>query len=176
MTRESIIDALFALLMANPDTFATSGRRLKLWTQVTEQPALFLRHDYDEVPTHPTGIPPRIVVACEAWVYARCEDPDDIPEVVLNNLLDSIEISLRPAPGFERQTLGGLVHHCWLEGRIDIHPGDLDGQAIAVVPIKMLVPTIDSPQRQPTPTITKVAMEDGSGAWQLENTGNWAWG
>jgi hypothetical protein len=38
--------------------------------------------------------------------------------------------------------LGGLVTHCWIEGRIEIHPGDLDGQAIAVVPIRMLVPTI----------------------------------
>ena len=38
------------------------------------------------------------------------------------------------------QTLGGRVHKCWIEGRIQKFQGDLDGQTLIVVPIKILVP------------------------------------
>ena len=58
----------------------------------------------------------------------------------LNGLLDAVEAALNPFP-LEAQTLGGLVTHCWIDGSTDYHPGDLDGQAIAVVPVKVLVPT-----------------------------------
>jgi hypothetical protein len=140
-TREAYIDALYQTLITS-STFHTTGRRLVLWNLVNEQPALFLRHVGDDNPPRPTRIPPRTVIDCEPWIYAKAPDPDSIPETVLNNLLDDIDRALQPAPASEAQTLGGLVTHCWIEGRIEIHPGDLDGQGIAVVPIKMLVPTI----------------------------------
>lgn len=140
-TRETLIGALFNLLNASHD-YKTSGRRLMLWNLVNEQPALFLRHVGDEFPPRPTGLLSRTMIECEAWIYAKSADPDSAPEVVMNGLLDKIETALKPGPAQEAQTLGGLVTHCWIEGRIEIHPGDLDGQAIAVVPIRMLVPTI----------------------------------
>ena len=45
-------------------------------------------------------------------------------------------------PGFndQRLTLGGLVHHCWISGKVFKEQGDLDGQALLVVPIAILVP------------------------------------
>jgi hypothetical protein len=141
-SREAIIDALFTVLTKD-DAYQTTGRRLILWSQVNEQPALFLRHVADEFPPRPTRMPPKTVIECEAWIYCNAgANPDLAPEVALNALLDGVETALKPAPGIEAQTLGGLVTHCWIEGRVEIHPGDLDGQAIAVVPIKMLVPTI----------------------------------
>jgi hypothetical protein len=35
-----------------------------------------------------------------------------------------------------------VVQHCWIEGKTEIYPGDLDNQAIAVVPIRVLVPIL----------------------------------
>ena len=37
-------------------------------------------------------------------------------------------------------TLGGLVHHCFIDGKVFKDPGDLDGQALIIVPITVLAP------------------------------------
>jgi|SRR5579859_6399071 len=39
-------------------------------------------------------------------------------------------------------TLGGLVHHCWIEGRGVMVPGDLDpsGLAMQTIPVKIMIP------------------------------------
>lgn len=140
ITRESILSALFALLTEGA-TFKTTGRRLILWSQVAAQPALFLRHVGDDYPRRPTGMPPRAEIACEVWLYSNAgQDPDAVPEQSINDLIDAVEAAIKPDP-YPAQTLGGLVTHVWIEGTVEIHPGDLDGQAIAVVPIRCLVPT-----------------------------------
>lgn len=123
--------------------FRTTGRRLKLWTEVAEQPALFLRNTRDDYAQRPTGIPARVTMNCEAWLYSNAGgNPDIAPAITLNYLVDALERALLPAGGQDAQTLGGLVQHCWIEGSVEMHPGDLDGQAIAIVPIKILVPTL----------------------------------
>ena len=44
-------------------------------------------------------------------------------------------------PGYpKRLTLGGLVHHCYIDGSVFKDPGDIDAQAMMVIPILMLVP------------------------------------
>jgi hypothetical protein len=124
--------------------FRTTGRRLQIWTQVADQPALFLRNIGDEYgKRRGRELPGATIVEAEAWLYSNAgRDPDLAPGVALNNLIDAVKAALDPVPGLP-QTLGltqTTVQHCWIEGRIDMHPGDLDGQAIAVVPIKILAP------------------------------------
>nr|WP_294564482.1 hypothetical protein [uncultured Rhodopila sp.] len=142
MSRETIMTALFTLLTVG-GAFQTTGRRLIHWSKVPQQPALFLRNaDGGDYPQRTTRLPPKVTLDCEVWLY--CNDgsnPDVAPAIGLNNAIDAVEAALKPAPGFEAQTLGGLVSHCWIEGKIDMHPGDLDGQAIAIVPVKLLVPS-----------------------------------
>ena len=58
----------------------------------------------------------------------------------MNNLIDAVEDALDPAPLYQNQTLGGIVSHCWFEGDVMKEPGDLDGDGIAIIPIKILVP------------------------------------
>lgn len=146
MSRETITMALFNLLCsANfQPGFQTTGRRLIMWTRCPAQPALFLRNTGDEYPHRPTGMPAKVVMECEAWIYSNAgTDPNIDPATGLNCIIDAVEAIMKPAPGFAVQTLGGLVAHAWIEGKIDMHPGDLDGQAIAVIPIKILVPIIN---------------------------------
>lgn len=44
----------------------------------------------------------------------------------------------RPTSVTRKQTLGGLVPHCWIDGKVMKDPGDLDGDGIAVIPLKIL--------------------------------------
>jgi hypothetical protein len=143
--RNQIYRALYDRLK-NAAPFLTTATRLIPWTQVGDQPALFLRtgpkNDWLE---RQGRAPPRVVLEAEIWIYARGSedpnDPDAAPSMRLNPLIGAVEAALDPYP-LEAQTLGGLVAHCWLEGEGAIESGDLSGQAIACLPVKMLVPGV----------------------------------
>lgn len=139
-TRETVMHRLFVLLR-NSGPYKTSGRRMKFWTDVAAQPALFLRHVSDETKHQGIGMPGFVTMECEAWLYANGgKDEDAVPETELNDLLDAVEAAIAPPPGTDTQTLGGIVLHAFIEGTTKMHPGDIGGQAIAVVPIKVIVP------------------------------------
>lgn len=121
--------------------FRTVSRRLKLWGDVAAQPALFVRNADDDVANRPHRMPRRLTLNVEAWVYNKSGPSEaDAPSVLQNYLLDALCDVLEPTAGNEVVTLGGLVHNCWIEGNIERHPGDLDGQAIAIIPIRILLP------------------------------------
>lgn len=137
MNRELIMTAAFNLVAASAG-FQTSGRRLVLWNKCPSQPAIFLRNVGDEYPQRPArGLPAKVTIKAEIWIYTKV-GPDDVPGSSINGLVDAVEAALQPATGAETQTLGGLVSHCWIEGEIMMDPGDIDGQAKAIIPIKIL--------------------------------------
>jgi len=115
--------------------FLTTGRRVKHWQQVAEQPALFLRRtgtldEYD-------GDLPIVTVDGEIWIYSRAgEDPDAAPDVALSNLDRLARDSLEPDDDM-RCTLGGLCYWCRIEGRSDYSPGDQSGQGISRIPVRI---------------------------------------
>ena len=137
-TREQVMGALFTLLQGAA-SFAQSGRRLKLWTEVHEQPALFLRDTGETVDEGAPTNPARVTLEAEVWIYAKT-DPDGAPGATLNNLIDAVWTAMQPGPAFPCQTLGGLVAHAWIDGHVEKDPGDLDSQAKAVIPIRILIP------------------------------------
>ena len=70
-------------------------------------------------------------------------DTDIAPAVILNNALDALDDVLKPTGRdalFNRQTLGGLVSHCFVDGTVMKDAGDFDQQGVAVVPLKILLP------------------------------------
>jgi hypothetical protein len=138
-TREAIMTALFAQVVG-AYAFRTVGRRLQLWKETPDQPALFLRNAGDHYPARAVrGLPAKVTIEAEIWLYVRVgPDKSAIPGAALNALIDAVEMALQPGPAQEVQTLGGLVQHCWIEGKIEMDPGDLDGQAKAIIPVRML--------------------------------------
>jgi hypothetical protein len=149
--RETIIEALcaqlaqarFAAPINDNDTWATLSRRLKLWSDVAsaDQPALFVAEHGENIAFASENLPGKTTLNIDLFVYISAgRDRDCIPARDLNIALDALTAALAPPPGFDRQTLGGLVHHCRIEGRIVKDPGDLDGQGLALVPIKILAP------------------------------------
>lgn len=141
MSREPIDAALFALISASP-VWATASRRLILPAETGGQPALFLRSDGEHWDQRRTGMPAIVTLHREAWIYFQCDPQGDAPSAVLNSLVDTLIAALQPPPGQEKQTLGGLVTHCWVEGEMRSDAGDISGQGVAIVPIKVMTSTL----------------------------------
>ena len=143
MSREVIYQALFEKLRYCAQ-FATTGRRLKHWGDASvQQPALFVvAGPYQHYPEADYLRPREPRFDAEVWLYFK--NPENInaddapaPEAGLNDLIDAVERTLAGDEPFQSpQTLGITgVLYCRIEGRIEIDPGHLSGQAIAIVPV-----------------------------------------
>lgn len=143
--RETIYAALFAKV-TQAANFVTTSRMLVHWADVPPEghPALFLRQ-VSETYSRQRGLPPRVQLSVEVYMYVHTMQqqlaPNVTPSTLLNPLLDSVEATLAPDDGSNQvQTLGGLVSHCWIEGQIEIFEGVLGDQAVAIIPVSILVP------------------------------------
>ena len=149
--------------------FKTYSRRLVMWEQLAQQqqtggtrigqPALYL---FDGVITSDSGtinyertslsVPFKRELARAIVIYAQIPGAYDTSGVdattpggdIFYPLIEAIESALE-LPYGEPQgalTLGGRVFHCWIEGRQYIFSGDIDpeGQGMAIVPIKIMLP------------------------------------
>ncbi len=155
-TREAIFTALFALVSTgegSPGTISWgageallyTSRRVKLWDDLPSQPAL-CQAEHDESFVQATRLPFKRSFSASWLIYHKAgADPSAIPGQTSNAILDAIETVFSPSPSDPgwpdaRLTLGGLVHHCFISGKVFKDPGDLDGQALIIVPITVLVP------------------------------------
>jgi hypothetical protein len=136
------MNALFELL-ETAYVFSTASRRPMSASSLptVEMPAMFLIDD-DE--SHVRGdalrAPGKLRITCAAWIFtADAQDPNAIPATTLNNILDAIDPKtggvLKPSVATQRQTLGGLVYDCWVEGKVTKDPGVLGGLGFAHIPI-----------------------------------------
>jgi hypothetical protein len=141
--REAIYKALFALVKDLPE-FITVSRRARLVKDVTaeEQPALFIEEGPGETVKNPVeGGESVFNLYVDLGFYARIpDDRETAPSSVLNPLIDAVCNALAPGAGEEQQTLGGLVYHCRIDGKILKNEGLLDGQASVVIPVEILGP------------------------------------
>lgn len=157
-TREQVFTALFGLLDgvqwnlgtdAAPvmATFKEKTRRIVLFSDVpaAEQPWIG-QAEHAETSAQKTNMPYKRVWKASWMVYHRASDvPGGIGAIWNNLIIDALEAALAPKPGDEgfldeRNTLSGLVWHCFIEGEVFKDPGDIDKQALIVVPITLLVP------------------------------------
>jgi hypothetical protein len=153
MSREAIYSALFALVSqgegqpgkitgAGGETLLFTSRRVKLFGDLPAQPAL-CQAEHGETYAQQTNLPYKRTFSASWLLYHTAgNDPSAVPSTTTNNLLDAIGAAITPYPnnpGY-RQTLGGLVHHCFINGKVFRESGDLDGQALFIVPITLLIP------------------------------------
>ena len=146
-SRETIYAALFALA-AQSAGYVTTSRYLQHWSEVSPeaQPALYQRQVSESV-ARVRGVPQQMTLNVEIYIYVRTNaqmlDPTIVPSTLMNPLLDALETALAPTGKdlqLQTQTLGGLVSHCWINGTTEIFEGFLADQAVAIVPISILVP------------------------------------
>lgn len=137
---EGIMSGLLTYIRGKVPSFVTVDRRVKHWTQVAEQPALFLRR----IGMHDTynGSMPIVTIEAEIWIYCNAgTSPDVAPDEALTNLEREVRDAMAPDdPQQMRFTIGGLVHWCRIVGKSDISPGDQGPQAIARIPVHITIP------------------------------------
>lgn len=88
------------------------------------------------------GIPVKWKLEVLVFIFVSTSSPGAEPETVLNNILDSIDKALAAPLGSgplnNRQTLGGLVHDCRINGTIERDPGFISGIGAAAIPIEIV--------------------------------------
>lgn len=141
-TREEIYQAFFDLVSQTPG-LKTSNRRFKLWTDVQppDQPALFIVQRGEQAKFTPRT-PTIWTLHLNVVLYGHNGGQESLaPMSNLNPIIDAVVAKLLPtAPMYEEQTLGGLVERCRIDGEIQTDEGTLGDQAVAVIPITILVP------------------------------------
>lgn len=139
--RENIMSALFEVASTSTPAFVTRERKVRLWGDVPDnQRPYFAMGERDEewVGGDP-GTPTRRIFNVEFYIYTTARNVD-VPSAVLNPLLDAIQLALAPNILTHRFTLGDLIYHGYITGRIFKDPGDIDGDGMAIVPFKLIVP------------------------------------
>jgi hypothetical protein len=146
VAREQIYSALFALLQSAAN-FKTVGR---VWVPSNkldppQLPALFMVENSEHAVQTAPGRPAKWLLDVDVMIYAHNEGESQpagaenyVPATALNNLLDAVENALTPAAATNVQSLGGLVHHCWIEGKIEKDAALQGANSVAVVPVRML--------------------------------------
>ncbi len=142
-TREQAACALFKLLTSSY-TYPTTSRRFRTFDDIAQvqKPALYQVEHEEEHVRGKQLIPAIRTLMVDVYLFISTGmDPKAVPITTLNNLIDAID----PVSGgvltpndHGRQTLGGLVTDCYIEGKITKVPGDLDGQGVAIIPIKVV--------------------------------------
>jgi hypothetical protein len=144
MSREAAFSALFAAVSA-AYPWGLASRRLKLWSEVPAalRPALFQLEAGAETYQWPTPAAPKRTLEAKLFLYFDARDPATPGASAVNAALDALDAALAPAGtdlALGRQTLGGAVHDCKISGVPVRDPGDLDGDAIAVVVVRVVLP------------------------------------
>jgi len=128
-------------------TFKTKTRRIVMFDQVpSEQQAWCGQAEYGEQEEQTSGLPYKTVLEAH-WLVYQCIAKDPKAEATIENnlIIAGVKKALAAIPsdvGFfeKRNTLGNLVHKCFINGRIFKDPGDIDGQGLILIPIRILVP------------------------------------
>jgi hypothetical protein len=146
-TREQAYEALWTLVQTvHPpggyNQWRTKSRRLALWDNVppASQPALFLHKGIETVNQPQAYGAIQYSWQSQIWIYFRSDTlPQGIlPDSEINNFLDAFDLVLQGLPPGERQTLGGVIYQCFIDGVIAFDDGLVDNQAVIIIPITML--------------------------------------
>lgn len=141
--REAIFAALFALITPAYAWQNAPTRRVALWTNVPAEnrPAMYQFEGHDESWNWSNSANPTVFLEASIFVYTSCPFPA-VGATQLNTILNAITARLIPS-GRDltsgRQTLGGLVQWARIQGSVSRVPGDIDGEGMAIVPIRILV-------------------------------------
>jgi hypothetical protein len=101
---------------------------------------LFQVQTGERAKTNANGEPLIWIATVDLMIYTQGSgDEQVVPSQELNALLDAVEAALAPpANGDGKQTLGGKVSHCRLQGLVRITENVSGAIAMAVLPVEIL--------------------------------------
>ena len=143
--RESAIGALMNIVASAYPWTLGPARRLKLWSDVpsASRPACFLFEGGQETYSWSESALPKRIIEVKLFVYLNAKDPSTVGAALLNGVMDALDTALALSGGdlvLGRNTLNGTAYHCKIDGKALKDPGDLDGDALLIVPIKLILP------------------------------------
>ena len=142
--RDTILNALYQLLKTKLGSNVTTiGRRHMMPPQLTSamQPALFVIQGAELREPHPRGTGGKLTMRALLVAYCYDNAGNSDGSTKLNILIGQIEDALAPDTANPAVlTLCGLVYNCWIDGESDIDPGVFGQQAVAIIPVSILVP------------------------------------
>lgn len=144
-TREAAVAALQGVVAGAYPWKLGPARRLKLWSDVPAamRPACFIFEGGQELSSWSESAAPKRAMEAKLFVYLNARDPSVAGAALLNDVMDALDAALAPQgvdAALGRNTLGGSVHCCRIEGKTLKDPGDLDGDALLIVPVKLILP------------------------------------
>jgi hypothetical protein len=144
MSREAAFTALFAAVSA-AYPWSIASRRMKLWNETppSMRPSLYQLESGPETYQWTNQATPRRTLEAKLFLYFDARNPTTPGSTAINNALDALDAALAPqsldlATG--RQTLGGAVYDCRITGVPVRDVGDLDGDGLAVVSVRLIAP------------------------------------
>jgi hypothetical protein len=143
--RDVAIEALLRLVASAYARKFGPSRKLKLWTDVppASRPACFLFEGGQETYSWSEGAIPKRVIEAKLFVYLNAKDQSVLGASLINGVMDALDAAFALSGGdlaSGRNTLSGAVYSCRIDGRPLKDPGDLDGDALLIVPVKMTLP------------------------------------
>jgi hypothetical protein len=144
MSREAAFSALFATVSA-AYPWGLASRRMKLWSEVPAalRPAFFQLESGPETYQWSSPATPRRTFEAKLFLYFDARDPSTPGASMINAALDAIDAVLAPSgadASLGRQTLGGAAHDCKIMAVPVRDTGDLDGDGLAVVSVRLVAP------------------------------------
>lgn len=131
----------FSSPINNALTWNTISNRLRLWSDVSsdQQPAAFLVTHRETDEYRGLGLLRRRL-ELGVWCYLRSDSQPGSPQ--LDTLMEAFETAFNTPDNTSTNcnTLGGLVYWIRIEGKVFKDPGDLDSQAMMIVPIAVEMP------------------------------------
>lgn len=143
--REDAMNALLNVIANAYPWKVGPARRLRLWGDVpaVSRPACFLFEGSPETYSWSETAVPKRTIEAKLFIYLNAKDPSTIGASLVNAVLDALDAAFALAGSdvvSGRHTLGGAVYNCHIEGKVLKDPGDLDGDALLIVPIKVVLP------------------------------------
>lgn len=140
--RETAIEALLTLVAGAYPWASTPSRRLKLWGDVppSARPACFLFEGGQEAYDWQRSTDPKRTLEGRLFIYTNAKEQSTIGSSQLNEIMDALDTALAPSPGQPMQNLGGAAYWARIGGAPFKDPGDLDGDGLLIVPIKITLP------------------------------------
>lgn len=143
-SRDAAIEALVSLVASAYPWKSGPSRKLKLWSDVppAARPACFVFEGGLESYAWSQGAVPKRVIEPKLFIYFSAKG-DIAGATLLDGVMDALDqaFSLTGGDlGLGRNTLSGAVYSCRIDGKVLKDPGDLDGDALLVVPVRIVLP------------------------------------
>lgn len=144
-TRNQCSEALLAVLVTATN-FKTVSRKFIDWDQLSaaQRPSLCLWEGGETI-GYANEVGQTVLMRNNAIIALDpTQEPTKTPIGELDDLIDKIDSVLKPSTGIDqaqgRQTLGGLVYHCRIQGEIIKASGDGGSNiSVLIVPINVMI-------------------------------------